>query len=112
MADNGEAFETDVEQRNGTTVVRVSGELDIINARELKSLALGLLRQGRRWLVLDLREVPFIDSGAVGVLAGVHHVFKDHFGSVTLTGLTPRVFRVLCITGMDRSLNIEQAERA
>lgn len=52
--------------------------------------------------------------GAPGTRAIIHRSVdrKDHFGSLTLTGLTPRVFRVLCITGMDRSLNIEQAERA
>lgn len=61
----------EVEQRDGFTVARVSGELDVSNAsakgRELEA-ATASASDG---LVIDLTDVDFLDSSAIGVLFGL-----------------------------------------
>ena len=54
-------LETHVERDGDATVVRVVGEVDLVNAHELAAaIASGAENGGA--LVVDLREVPFMDS--------------------------------------------------
>ena len=54
-------LETHVERDGGTTTVRVIGEVDLVNAHELAAAIRGAAEAGGT-LVVDLREVPFMDS--------------------------------------------------
>ena len=105
-------FSAEVDPRDGTPVVHVRGELDTTNARELKETLLRLVGHGQRRLILDVRGVPYMDSGAVGVLAGIHHVLQERQGGITLIAPTRRVFRILCITGMDRTFYVQEVQTA
>ena len=51
-------------------VVVLSGEVDIFTAPQFKECLLELLDSGVKRLVVDLSEVTFIDSTALGVLIG------------------------------------------
>ncbi|HWH43800.1 MAG TPA: STAS domain-containing protein [Thermoleophilaceae bacterium] len=66
-----ELARVEVEQRDGTTVARVSGELDVSNAiakgRELEAA----VDSASAGLVIDLTGVGFLDSSAIGVLFGL-----------------------------------------
>jgi anti-sigma B factor antagonist len=52
-------------------VVSAVGELDLSSAPELKWALAGTLDEERRQVVLDLSNVTFLDSTALGVLVGV-----------------------------------------
>jgi anti-sigma B factor antagonist len=52
---------TTVERDGETTVLRVGGEVDLVNAHELAA-ALAEAAEAGGELVVDLREVPFMDS--------------------------------------------------
>ena len=61
-------FGTTLEQRGNTMIVAPAGEIDMSCSEKLRSQLLGLRASFRR-LVLDLREVPFMDS------SGLHCIF-------------------------------------
>ena len=54
----------------GSTVVEVAGEIDVQSAPELRDCLHQTIDAGSRQLVLDLRQVEFIDSMGIGVLVG------------------------------------------
>jgi anti-sigma B factor antagonist len=86
----------------GYTVVEVAGEIDLASAPELRTCLHQTINAGSRQLVVDLRQVDFIDSMGVGVLVGAHRRLRDHDGSLQLVGADGLVLRILRLTGLDR----------
>lgn len=79
------------ESTDGLVVVRVSGDLDIHTSPQLRATLTGLLGpattgtpspasagQRVRGVILDLREVPFMDSSALGVLVYGYKLTRPH----------------------------------
>ena len=91
-------MEHSIEERDGVTVIRPSGDLDVTTALDLRSvLGEQLSRDGAR-IVLDLRDVPFIDSSGVGVLVTASRRSRSGGGGLALAGLGPGVAKVLELT--------------
>lgn len=62
------AFNIDEQAENeGTVVLRLAGELDLLAAPELKEQLSRVVPDAER-LVIDLAEVEFIDSAGMGLL--------------------------------------------
>jgi anti-sigma B factor antagonist len=64
-------FRVHIYQSEDATVVECHGKLTVENAPLLKSEARSVIGQKKR-LVLDLKEVPFMDSSGLGTLAGLY----------------------------------------
>ena len=72
-------------------VARLRGEIDLNNSPELRSELFGLMgRTPPRRLVLNLAEVPYMDSSAIAVLVEVLQKVRKQGGKVWLTNLQPR----------------------
>ena len=83
------------------TVVAVHGELDLHASEELRE-ALGT--GGERRIVIDLVGTTFIDSTALGVIAGAART-----ADVTVVASDPRIVRIFQLTGLDRSIRVERS---
>ena len=73
-------------------VLSIRGEIDLHNSPELRVEIFAYLnRQRPRRLVLDLADVPYIDSSTLAVFVeALKRVLKEG-GKVFLVGLQPRV---------------------
>lgn len=83
-------------------VVVVGGEVDIFTAPQFKECLVELLDEGVNRLVVDLSDVTFIDSTALGVLIGGVRRVHGAGGSMSLVVTSRPVERVLGVTGLDR----------
>jgi len=83
-------------------VIVLSGEVDIYTAPQFKECLLELLDAGVKRLVVDLSQITFIDSTALGVLIGGVRRVHSSGGAMTIVVTTRPVERVLSITGLDR----------
>jgi anti-anti-sigma factor len=73
-------------------ILSVRGEIDLHNSPELRTEVLDLIgKQSPRRLVLNLREVPYMDSSACAVLVESLRRVRTYGGKVYLTCLQPRV---------------------
>lgn len=73
-------------------VVALRGEIDLNNSPELRGELFSLMgRQPPRRLVMNLKEVPYMDSSAIAVLVEVLQKVRKAGGKVYLTNLQPRV---------------------
>ncbi len=90
-----------VDSRDGTVVVSLAGELDLYNAEEVRGALLDATAGGPGVLVVDLEEVRFIDSTALGVLIEARSRMADRSGfRLAAPGLETR--RALEVSGLDR----------
>jgi anti-sigma B factor antagonist len=83
-------------------VLRVAGELDAATGPVLRSRLVELVDEGVRHIVLDLGDVPFLDSSGLGVLVTGLKRLRIAGGTLRLAGCRPPVRAVLKITSLDR----------
>ena len=90
-----------VDHREGAVVVSLAGELDLYNADEVRDALLEVSADAPEVLVVDLEEVRFIDSTALGVLIAASSRMADRSGfRLAAPGLETR--RALEVSGLDR----------
>jgi anti-sigma B factor antagonist len=84
-------------------IAAVHGEIDLHNSPELRSALLSILASDRnlKRLVLDLSQVPYMDSSAIAVLVEALQKLRRVGGRVVLVGLQPRVKGLLEIARLD-----------
>jgi anti-sigma B factor antagonist len=99
---------TSADLGNGTFVVSVSGEADIQTAPQIERELQGVLRLGARSVAVDLGQVGFIDSTALGLFFRFQPRFRARGGDLVIVSEDRRVLRTLEITGLDRILRVEQ----
>ncbi len=91
------------------STVLVSGEVDVSNADELRAALDGCLDEGASGLVVDISDVPYIDSTGIGVLVGVAHRAGERGASFEVARPQRNVARVLGLLGVGADLNIREA---
>jgi len=92
----------------GTYVVSVTGETDMHAASEVERELLDVLNRGGQSVIVDLVEVGFIDSTALGLLLRFQPRFRARGGDLVIVSDDRRMLRTLEITGLDRIFRIER----
>lgn len=81
------------------TVLDLKGRVTLGEGDELlKDKVNSLINQGRRKLVLNLAEVPYIDSAGLGEIVRTYTTVSRQGGSLKLLSLTKRITDLLSIT--------------
>ncbi len=96
-----------VEQRDSGVVVRLGGELDLYNAEELRSALASAIDSGATRIVVDMTEVAFVDSTALGVLVEARS--KLGRDGLLLAGPQLETRRTLQVSGLDRHLPVHDS---
>ncbi len=99
-------MKSSVDVRDGVTVVRVSGDLDVSDTLSLRETLGEAQGDGAGTVLLDLAEVGFIDSAGIGLLVTAQRRATGAGGQFALAALTPTVARVLELTRTDRMLTV------
>ena len=93
-------------------VLSVRGEIDLHNSPELRAVLLDLMsRSNPKRLVLDLGQVPYMDSSAIAVLVEALQKLRKIGGRVFLINLQPRVKGLLEIARLVSIFTIAKDEQ-
>jgi anti-sigma B factor antagonist len=113
MLDQPMQMEAHTGQREGEFIVRLRGPLTLGNIFEFQKTVRG---DQSPFLVVDLTEVPYIDSAGIGALVGVHVSRQKDSRRLALVGVNERVRTALRITGVEQHFAMfstqEEAEAA
>jgi anti-sigma B factor antagonist len=110
---HGESFAIDRRELDAhTSVIAVTGELDLTSAPQLKWTLVDALEEGRSCLVVDLSATTFMDSTALGVLVGVNRSL-DAGSRLAIVCARASLLRIFELSGVDGvftiSATLEQA---
>jgi anti-sigma B factor antagonist len=92
-------------------VATVRGEVDLHNSPELRTELLDLLtKHAPKRLVLNLAQVPYMDSSAIAVLVEMLQKVRKGGGQIFLTNLQPRVKGLLEIARLGTIFKLVEDE--
>lgn len=97
----------DVSRRSGGgTLIEVGGELDLSSVPQLRSCLSDLVNRGELDLVLDLADVTFCDSTALGVFVGAHRRVAASGGHIEFRQPPSTLRNLLMVSGLDQILHV------
>ncbi|MCB0977373.1 MAG: STAS domain-containing protein [Acidimicrobiales bacterium] len=99
-------LEIEVDESGGYTLCRPVGELDAYTVAAFRQ-SLGELATHPQ-VVIDLSEVPFMDSAGLGALIGGIRRAREHGGEVAVACSRPTLTRLLHTTGFDRIVPVTE----
>ena len=86
--------------------VLVRGELDLVEAGELRAVLADACAGAHPTVIVDISGVSFIGSSGMGVLAHQSHELVAAGRALQITGCPPRLLRAFEVTGLDQVLDI------
>jgi anti-sigma B factor antagonist len=99
--------------RDGQHVIRVVGPVTLSNVAVLRDAAKSTTQPK---LIIDLTEVPYIDSAALGAFVHTYVSFRNTGRRLALVGMTNRVSNVFHLASLDVLFStystVEEAEQA
>lgn len=87
-------------------VLHVNGELDVETAPVLREACSDAVSEGHTSLIIDLSNVPFIDSSGLSVLISAQRVVRLAEGRLRLATAVSATLRLLRITGLDTAFEV------
>ena len=81
------------------TIIDINGKMTLGEGDELlRDKVNSLIQQGQKKLILNLAEVPYIDSAGLGEIVRTYTTVSRQGGSLKLLNLTKRIQDLLLIT--------------
>ena len=100
-------------QIDGITIVDLSGRIVLgEDTALLRKTVRDLIARGEKKVLLNLAEVPFIDSSGIGELVSAFTAVRREGGDVKLLRLTRRVSDVLQIVKLETVFDVFNDEAA
>jgi anti-anti-sigma factor len=99
-------LEIHVETTSAYTLCRPVGELDAYTVGQFREVLAEMATLPR--VLIDLSEVPFMDSAGLGALIGGIRRAREADGEVTVACSRPTLTRLLHTTGFDRIVPVTE----
>jgi anti-anti-sigma factor len=96
-----------IDKQEQFTLINLHEEkLDSTLAPQLKSDFVSLHTEGTRNVILDLKEVKYIDSSGLSALLVGNRITNDGGGILVITSISDHVIKLIKISQLDSILNI------
>jgi anti-anti-sigma factor len=104
-------FRVQVQRRGRAAVIAVAGELDLASGPELEAQLHQISAADTELVVVDLRELEFMDSTGLSIIVRAHQRLTGEGCTLGLVRGSPQVQRLLDLTGVaDRIALVTQPE--
>ncbi|WP_066066018.1 STAS domain-containing protein [Frankia sp. EI5c] len=88
-------------------VVHPEGEIDYSSLEPLREALLDARIAGVREIVVDLREVTFLDSQGLAVILYAHQRQRSAGGRLVLRNLNENAYRLLAVTNLTTVIDVD-----
>ncbi len=91
-------------------IIQVSGEVDLYNVSELKKALFSLTDGQHPSVIVDMKNVNYMDSSGIGALVAGQKKMKAHNGKFALMNIHDDVLNILRLATLDRFFKIYDSE--
>ena len=91
-------FSATIRENGQISIVHISGSLTSFEVQGLRSTISGLLKQGRKKIVLNLDGLRYLDSSGIGELVRNYMTVIKSGGEMKVVGLKPKVEEIFKVT--------------
>ena len=92
-------------------ILDLSGDFDLYSAPAVRELIRNHITEGRKKLILNMEEVPYLDSSGVGTIIQSLQAAVSGKGQMVLTSLQRAPFRVLEMANITSIIKNFQSEK-
>jgi anti-sigma B factor antagonist len=110
MSDKPSSLITDVRKQPEATIIDLAGDVDLHHSPALHAALVDVANDRPQKLMLNLQQVPYMDSSGLGTLVEVFRRVNAYKGKMVLFGLNSKVRSVFEITKLDRFFTICETE--
>ena len=97
--------------KDGQRILRLKGPLVVNNLFDFQAK---VRADKSRSLIIDLTDVPYIDSAGIGALVGAYVIHQKEGRSLSLVGVSQRIHSALQVTRVEQFFrffdNLQQAQ--
>lgn len=91
----------------GALLAVISGEVTLLQSNELKDkIKEELVNSGTNKLVLELSQVPLVDSSGIGMLISLFKHINQEQGTIIYAGMTDYVKKIIGFAKLDKIFTI------
>jgi stage II sporulation protein AA (anti-sigma F factor antagonist) len=106
------SLQMELEHGRRALIVRLTGELDHHTAEEVRKRLDDAIEKGRAaHIVLNLKDLIFMDSSGLGVILGRYKQLVGKGGKMVVCDVNPAVYRLFEMSGLFKIVSIEENER-
>lgn len=99
-----------ITQRDGVSVCRVEGEIDINTAPQFKKAFDRLMKDKDGKIIINMEKVGYIDSSGLATLVELLKNFRKAGSRLKLVSLSPKVRSLFEITKLEKLFDIADRE--
>lgn len=94
-------------------MVRLKGELDHHTSTDLRITIDKLMKERKEinHLVLNLKDLSFMDSSGLGVILGRYKEIERKKGKMIVCSLNPTIYRILEMAGLFKIIAVVKSEK-
>jgi anti-sigma B factor antagonist len=96
-----------IQDHGDHATIKVGGEIDLATSPQLQAVLVDLVDRDCYQLIIDLKQVSFLDCAGIGMLVNTRRRVLAYGGSLKLVRPRPFVRRVLALTGMTTVFSID-----
>ena len=104
-------FDVSVNENTKPPVLLLRGDVDVAVAERLHEQLKRLVENGHAHIIVDCSAVTYFDSTGLSELVWASRSLPEH-GRVKLIGCSPRLVKLLSITGLDNIFDLDMPEAA
>ena len=94
-------------------ILRLKGELDEISVSDLRMKISNYIDSYKiNHLVINLKELSFLDSSGIGFIIGRYHQLKFKDGDITLCQINSKIEKIIYVSGLAKICKIRDTEEA
>ena len=96
-----------IENQDGIITAFIMGDIDHHSAKEIReTIDFSLESSLPEILVLDFKDVTFMDSSGIGLVMGRYKLMQSMDGELRIQNVSSHMKKVMRLAGLDRACNI------